>query len=86
MREKLDNLYWAWEMNVADRLEGMYCKWKYDFMEKFVKDEEGDSNMVAVIVLIVIVIVVGGVFQDKLKGAVENIFENLTGFIDRSAQ
>lgn len=85
MREKLDNLYWAWEMNVADRLEGMYCKWKYDFMEKFVKDEEGDSNMVAVIVLIVIVIVVGGVFQDKLKGAVEDIFKNLSSFIGKSA-
>lgn len=84
MREKLDNLYWAWEMKVADRLEGLCCKWKYDFMEKFVRDEEGDSNMVAVIVLIVIVIVVGALFQDRLKGAVGDIFDNLSSFINRS--
>ena len=83
MREKLDNLYWAWEMNVADRLEGMYCKWKYDFMEKFVKDEEGDSNMVAVIVLIVIVIAVGTVFKRELETAVTDVMQRCTDLIKK---
>jgi hypothetical protein len=83
MREKLDNLYWAWEMNVADRLEGMYCKWKYDFMEKFVKDEEGDSNMVAVIVLIVIVIAVGTVFKRELETAVTDVMQRFTDLIKK---
>ena len=83
MREKLDNLYWAWEMNVADRLEGMYCKWKYDFMEKFVKDEEGDSNMVAVIVLIVIVIAVGTVFKRELETAVSDVMQRFTDLIKK---
>ena len=83
MREKLDNLYWAWEMNVADRLEGMYCKWKYDFMEKFVKDEEGDSNMVAVIVLIVIVIAVGTVYKRELETAVTDVMQSLTDLIKK---
>ena len=83
MREKLDNLYWAWEMNVADRVEGMYCKWKYDFMEKFVKDEEGDSNMVAVIVLIVIVIAVGTVFKRELETAVTDVMQRFTDLIKK---
>lgn len=83
MREKLDNLYWAWEMNVADRLEGMYCKWKYDFMEKFVKDEEGDSNMVAVIVLIVIVIAIGTVFRRELETAVNDVMQRFTELIKK---
>ena len=83
MREKLDNLYWAWEMNVAFRLVGMYCKWKYDFMEKFVKDEEGDSNMVAVIVLIVIVIAVGTVFKRELETAVTDVMQRFTDLIKK---
>ena len=83
MREKLDNLYWAWEMNVADRLEGMYCKWKYDFMEKFVKDEEGDSNMVAGVVLIVIVIAVGTVFKRELETAVTDVMQRFTDLIKK---
>lgn len=82
MGEKLDNLYWAWEMNVADRLEGQCCKWKYDFMEKFVRDEEGDSNMVAVIVLIVIVLMVGAVFKEKLGVAVENVMQRFTELVE----
>lgn len=53
-------------------------------MEKFVEDEEGDSNMVAVVVLIVIVIIVGGVFQEQLKGAVEAVFGKLTTFINKA--
>lgn len=83
MREKLEDAYFAWEVNVADELGSAYWSWKNKFMEKFVEDEEGDSNMVAVVVLIVIVIIVGGVFQEQLKDAVELVFQKLTGFINQ---
>ena len=41
MREKLEDAYLAWEMNVADRMGSAYCTWKNRFIEKFVEDEEG---------------------------------------------
>ena len=82
MREKLEDAYLAWEMNVVDQIGSVYCKRKNHFVENFVEDEEGDSNMVAVVVLIVIVIIVGGVFQEQLKGAVEQVFGKLSSFID----
>lgn len=83
MREKLEDAYLIWEVNVADKLGSAYWTWKNRFMEKFVEDEEGDSNMVAVVVLIVIVIIVGGVFKDKLEGAVNDVFGKLTNFINK---
>ncbi len=82
MREKLEDAYLAWEMNVVDQIGSVYCKWKNHFVEKFVEDEEGDSNMVAVVVLIVIVIIIGGVFQEQLRTAVESVFAKLTNFIN----
>ena len=81
MRERLENMYWAWEMNVVDKLEGMCCRWKYDFMEKFVRDEEGDHTMVAVIVLIVIIIAVAGTFKTTLTTAVNQVMEEFTGLL-----
>ena len=50
-------------------------------MEDFLKDEEGDSNLVSIIVVIVIVITVAGIFRDKLMEAVDAIFNKLTEFI-----
>ncbi len=84
MREKLEDAYLTWEVNVADKLGSTYRLWKNQFMENFVEDEEGDSNMVAVVVLIVIVIIVGGVFQEQLKGAVDAVFGKLTTFINKA--
>ncbi len=69
MRQKLDNLYWRMRF----RFMGM--------MEDFLKDEEGDSNLVSIIVVIVIVITVAGIFRDKLMEAVDAIFNKLTEFI-----
>lgn len=69
MRQKLDNLYWRMRF----RFMGM--------LEEFLKDEEGDSNLVSIIVVIVIVITVAGIFRDKLMEAVDAIFNKLTEFI-----
>ncbi len=38
--------------------------------------------MVAVMVLIVIIIALAALFNQKLKGAVESIFAQLTSFVD----
>lgn len=84
MRENLEKMYWAWETNVTEKLEDLCYNWKYNFTENFVKDEEGDTNMVSMIVLIVIVIAVAAVFKDKLKDVVETTFGKLTTFINET--
>lgn len=81
MREKLEDAYLAWEVNVADELGSAYWSWKNKFMEKFVEDEEGDATMVAVVVLIVIVLAAAVVFKDALIPAVEKIMKRFTDFI-----
>lgn len=81
MREKLEDAYLAWEMNVVDKIGSAYCTWKNQFTEKFVEDEEGDSNMVAVVVLIVIVIAAAVVFRNALIPAIEQVMERFTEFI-----
>ena len=83
MRENLEKMYWAWETNVTEKLEDWCYNWKYNFAEKFVKDEEGDTNMVSMVVLIVIVIVVAGVFRKQLEKVVEAAFGRLTTFINQ---
>lgn len=66
MRERLENALWKF-MSVIN--------------EKFLADEEGDSNMVAVIVLIVIILAVAAIFREQLLGAVNAVFGNLMEFI-----
>lgn len=68
MRERVENMLWR-------------TMWKLN--QKFVKDEEGDSNMVAVVVLIVIVVVVAAIFQEQLTDAVEATFVRLMDFVNQ---
>ncbi len=65
MKSKMDELLWK----------------AYFGVQNFIKDEEGDSNMVAVVVLIAIVIFVGYIFRDALEGAVNSVFAQLSEFI-----
>lgn len=65
MEKKVENLIWK-------------CNF---FMESIIKDEEGDSNMVAVIVLIVIVLAAAAIFRTQLLAAVNSVFEQLTDFM-----
>lgn len=58
--------------------------WKAYFgVQNFIKDEEGDSNMVAVIVLIVIILAVATVFRRNLEGAVDLIMGKFTDFVEQ---
>lgn len=82
MRENLEKMYWAWETNVTEKLEDLCYNWKYNFTENFVKDEEGDTNMVSMIVLIVIVIAVATVFREQLEGVIRAAFSKLTTFVN----
>lgn len=56
--------------------------WAWDQMERFRESERGDTNFVAIIVIIVIIMAILGLFKEKLKIAVESVFENLTNFIN----
>ena len=48
----LDNLYWRVKFGLMN------------WVEDFLTDEEGDTNMVSMIVLIVIVIALAAIFKD----------------------
>lgn len=66
-------------------IESFLWTCRFAVEDKFLRDERGDSNMVAVIVLIVIVIAVAAVFKEQLEGAVKLIFSKLTEFINSNA-
>lgn len=66
----LDNLYW--------RVKFRLVNW----VEDFLTDEEGDTNMVSMIVLIVIVIALAAIFKDGLEKAIRAVFDKLTDFIN----
>ena len=51
-------------------------------LKAFKEEERGASDMVAVMVLIVIIIALAALFNQKLKGAVESIFAQLTSFVE----
>lgn len=66
---------------MRERLENALWKFMGGINEKFLKNEEGDSNMVAVIVLIVIILAVAAIFREQLLAAVNAVFGNLMEFI-----
>lgn len=55
-----------------------------DAVEKFVQNEEGDTNFVSIIIIIVIVLAIAAIFRDKLKALVEDVFVNLTDFVNNT--
>lgn len=66
---------------MRNRLGTFLWNLRWNWLESFIKDEEGDSNMVAVIVLIVIILAVAAIFRTQLLAAVNSVFEQLTEFI-----
>lgn len=66
---------------MKNRIEKELWKMIFKFKEDFLYDEEGDSNMVAVIVLIVIILAVAAIFRESLIDAVNSVFDQLTEFI-----
>ena len=72
--EKMFELIDLFVMSQAVKLQGA--------LKAFKEEERGASDMVAVMVLIVIIIALAALFNQKLKGAVESIFAQLTSFVD----
>ena len=73
--EKMFELIDLFVMAQAVKLQGA--------LKAFKEEERGASDMVAVMVLIVIIIALAALFNQKLKGAVESIFAQLTSFVER---
>nr|WP_305136509.1 Flp1 family type IVb pilin [uncultured Schaedlerella sp.] len=65
----LDNLYWRVKFGLMN------------WVENFLTDEEGDSNLVSIIVLIVIILAVAAIFKGGLEQAIKDVFLKLTTFI-----
>ncbi|KXB60477.1 Flp1 family type IVb pilin [Lachnoanaerobaculum saburreum] len=72
--EKMFELIDLFVMAQAVKLQGA--------LKAFKEEERGASDMVAVMVLIVIIIALAALFNQKLKGAVESIFAQLTSFVE----
>ncbi|MEH2945902.1 Flp1 family type IVb pilin [Sporofaciens sp. JLR.KK001] len=63
------------------KVETILWNLRWKVLEGLINDEEGDSNLVAVIVLIVIILAVAAIFRTQLLDAVNSVFEKLTEFI-----
>lgn len=66
---------------LLEMMEEFLWKFWLAVENKFLRDERGDSNMVAVIVLIVIILAVAVIFKDALIEAVNKVMEQFTEFI-----
>lgn len=66
-----------------DRCMIMMMSKAHQAAEEF-KEEKGASDIVAIIVIIAIILVVAAVFRESLKTAVQNVFKNLSDFIDNN--
>lgn len=53
-----------------------------DQMLKLIREEDGDTNFVAIIVIIVIIIAIAAIFRDKLAQAMNTVFGKLTTFMN----
>lgn len=51
-------------------------------MLKLMREEDGDTNFVAIIVIIVIIIAIATIFRTQLISAVNQVFSKLTEFIN----
>lgn len=69
MKEKLMKCYLRGQIAAANKLR------------KFMSEERGASDIVAVIALIVIIIAVATIFSGRLTTAVGDVFDKLTTFI-----
>ena len=63
------------------KVETILWNLRWKVLEGLINDEEGDSNLVAVIVLIVIILAVAAIFRTQLLNAVNSVFDKLTEFI-----
>lgn len=66
---------------INSKLTGLYLRAE-NFLNRLIKDEEGDTNFVAIIVIIVIIIGIAAIFQDALTTAVEDVMDKLLEFIN----
>lgn len=51
-------------------------------VESAIKDEEGATNIIAIILVIIVVIAVAIIFRDQITSIVEGLFTKITGQID----
>lgn len=69
------------EKSMREKMDKALIGLEYWLNEKFLKEEDGDSTMVAVIVLIVIILAVAVVFREQLMNAVNSVFERFAEFV-----
>ena len=68
---------------MKEKLMGAYLKGKIaclNAMEKFLNEEKGASDIVAILVVIIIIIAVAAIFKDKLLEFVNKVMGNLLSF------
>ena len=53
----------------------------WGYLDNLKKEENGASDIVAIMVVIVVIIAVAGIFQEQLTEAVNNVFGKLNTFI-----
>lgn len=61
--------------------------WKVgEEVRRFVREEEGDTNVISIIVVLVIVLGLAIVFKDKIKELVDTLWNSVTDNANKATQ
>lgn len=55
------------------------CLSMKNMMKRFLKEEKGDTNIIAIILIIIVVIALVALFREQLIGIVNGLFDQIKG-------
>lgn len=54
----------------------------YSYLNKFIKSEKGEINMIAIVLILIVVIILAVIFKDNMQSLLENIFTRIQNDIN----
>lgn len=55
---------------------------KITILNKLLKKEEGEINMIAIVLILIVVIMLAVIFKDSMEGLLKNIFQRIQSDVD----
>ncbi len=47
------------------------------FFQKFIKNEKGEVNMIAIVLILIVVVVLAAVFKEGIKGVLDAVLDRI---------
>lgn len=55
---------------------------KITILNKLLRKEEGEINMIAIVLILIVVIMLAVIFKDSMEGLLKNIFQRIQSDVD----